>query len=306
MKSNNRHIGVSFIRGQLQLAEIEHGKKMELIALGERESSMDFGTSAVNLHADHPQLATFIYELEELMKQQKVGAKSISFAIPTDPVFVNLIPVDAHLEKADLSSHLQWELEQYYPDTPAKEFILDSHALPSESLDVQNRFMVAVQRGLVGFLQKAASELRLKLNILDIDHFSTEKTLRHNYPEVHNKIVALCGVQYGHLDASIVASGELIDYRAFPLQTQEQVKDAIAGFLKHLKEREPDHQPGALFIHGANLAKETLNELKAEARIQVLQLNALKKLPASKKLYEPFVKENSRFAAAIGLALRTS
>lgn len=306
MKASNRQAGISFCKGHIQLAEIDHDKRVELITLGERETSMDFGKSSANLNADHPQLVTFVYELEELMKRHKVNTKGISFAIPTEPLFINILPTDAALQKAELAEYLRWELSQYVTDSPVKDFIIDSHALPSEDAAVRQLFMVGVRRGIVSFFQKVASELRLKLNVLDVDHFSTEKTLRYNYPELDEKVVALCGVQYGHLDGSLLVNGQMVDYRSIRIDRQDEVHTAVRAYAKHLREKDGIPQPFALLLHGINLPAENLKQLQEELKMQVVHLNALRKLSASKKLYAPFVKENSRFAAAIGVALRTS
>jgi hypothetical protein len=67
-----RYLGVSFLQGHIQAAEIEHGKKVTITALAERETAMDFVQAGVNLAPDHPQLATFVNELRDLIKQNKI------------------------------------------------------------------------------------------------------------------------------------------------------------------------------------------------------------------------------------------
>lgn len=153
MKSN-RYVGVSFLRGKMQLAEVEHKKKLTVTVLAESDTVLDFAQAGVNLSADHPQLDTFVIELRELLKQQKVSAEYISFALPPDPVFINIIPVDPGLTGKDLANFLQWEVDQYFPDVSPKEFIIDSHGLPLESSAAQQTFMVAVRRGMAAFLQR--------------------------------------------------------------------------------------------------------------------------------------------------------
>ena len=122
--------------------------------------------------------------MKSFIKQQKVTAENISFALPPDPMFINIIPVDPGLTGKDLSQYLQWEMNQYFPAASPKEFIIGSDGLPLENTTAQQTFMVAVRRGMAAFLQKVAAGLKLNLNIIDIDQFSTEKTLITNYPEI--------------------------------------------------------------------------------------------------------------------------
>ena len=267
---------------------------------------MDFSQGGANLSPDHPKLFTFVYELEELLKQSRVRSKYISFALPTDPVFINIIPVDAALQGNEVSAHIQWELEQYHPDTPLKEFIIDSQPLPWGDKDVKQMFVVCVRRGMVGFLKKAVAELKLQLHLVDIDHFSTEKSLRFNYPECAEENVALFGVRHGRVDASLVLQGELCDYRAFLIDSSADVGDAVATYLTYLKEKEGVDSPGKIVLHGMDITPALVAKIKRERGTETLALDAVRGLSPSKKPHEPFVKESSRFAAAIGLALRAS
>ena len=78
-----------------------------------------------------------------------------------------------------------------FPDSNSKEYVIDSHRLPSLHGTSQQAFMVAVHRPMAVFLQSVCREAKLKLNIIDIDHFSAEKTLLVNYPEILEHDIAL-------------------------------------------------------------------------------------------------------------------
>jgi len=299
-----RYLGVSFLKGRLQLAEVEHGKTVQLTTLAERESSMDFAQAGVNLSADHPQLHTFVTELGQTIKQHKISTGHISFALPTDPTFINVIPIDGSLKGPELAQYVQWEVDQYFPALSPKTFITSTQMLPETANHTKQLFVVCVRRGMVGFLQKAAAELKLKLHLVDIDHFSTEKTLLLNYPEVRDHGVALFGIRYGGVDASVVQNGAMIDYRAYVATSPDDVKKTIQTYLKYLKQRNSIKSPSALFLHGNDVPADFPKALFKETGIQCVALNAVRKLAASAKLYKPFVQESYRFAAAIGLALR--
>ena len=302
-----RYLGLSFLRGRIQAAEVEHGRQVQLTGLAERDSSIDFSQVGAELNAAHPQLRTFVSELKELINQNKFMAGIISYALPPDPVFINMIPADPTLKGAELNAYLQWEMEQYFPGTPAKEFIIDSHALRAAQGAPRDLFMVSVRNGMVGFIQKVTAELKLKLNIIDIDQFSTEKTLLFNYPEVLDHPIVLFGVRTGYVDASLVHKGEMSDYRSFRSDSSASVKKAIQQYLKYLKERDVKETPAALLLHGSDISEKLIQELRSETGIkQTLTINACRKLPTSSKVSKPLMKESYRFAAAIGLALRSA
>lgn len=302
MKST-RHAGVSFLNGQIQIAEIEHGKKLTVTALGERATSIDFADVNGTLSQAHPSLSAFAGELGGLLKQEKIEAEFISFALPTEPVFINVIPVDATLEGAELASHLQWELEQFEPHIPAKDCIISAQPLPGGDGETRNVFVVSVHRGTVGFLKKAASGLKSKLKFVDVDHFSSEKSLRFNYPELKEKVVMLIGLRRGRIDASLVLGGEVRDYRGYVTPGPQEVKTASGRYLESMKEQ-GNEMPAKVILHGIDATYGIISLIQQEIGIETLPLDAVRKLSPSKALREAYGSESSRFAAAIGLALR--
>jgi Tfp pilus assembly PilM family ATPase len=300
----NRSLGVSFYSGSIQVAEVELKKQPSLTVLAEGDTPLDLAAAGTNLAPDHPQLVDFIESLKGLLKRSKVGSKTISFALPPESMFINTIPVDVTLKGPELASYLQWELQQYYPQVGPKDFVTDSHPLPHKLQGAKQTFVVSVRRSVVGFLQNVAAGVDLQLAVVDIDHFSTEKTLRVNYPEIAAHTVGLFGVRKGALDASLVHKYEMIDYRPYVAATPEEIHKAVLNYVKYLKQQDGVGTPEALILHGMNVPWEILKPLHEESGIQAVAFNALRKLPASDKLKAAFSKQSHRFTAAIGLALR--
>jgi Tfp pilus assembly PilM family ATPase len=302
-----RYLGLSFLKGNIQAAEIEHGKNVQLIGLAERESMLDFSQIGAELSPTHPQLPTFVDELREFIRDNKFSAGFISYAVPPDPVFINMIPADGSLKGPELNEYLQWEMEQYFPGTSPKDFIIGSHALPAPKGAAKQLFMVSLRKATVAFLQKVTAELKLKLNVIDIDQFSTEKTVLFNYPEVLDHPIVLFGVRFGYTDASLVHKGEMSDYRSFNSESNDDVKKAVHAYLKYLKEKDVPETPAALLLHGTEVPQDLILQLRTETGIkQTLTINALRKLPASGRVPKSLIQESYRFSAAIGLALRTT
>jgi len=299
------YIGVSFLKGKIQLAEVEHKRKKRTVTvLAERDSAIDFAQAGASLSATHPQLGIFVSEMKGLIKQQKVEAENISFALPPDPMFINIIPVDPGLKGKDLSQYLLWEMHQYFPAATQKEFIIGADSLPLENKTAQQTFMVAVRRGMAAFLQKAVAGLKMNLNIIDIDQFSTEKTLITNYPEILEHEIVLFGLRRSGVDASLIHEGAMTDYRAFQYSGDPDPTKPIMEYLKYLKQKD-NNTPAAILLHGIDITKDFVLSLRTTTGIkQTLAMNSLRKIRASDKLSKPFMKESYRFAAAIGLALR--
>ncbi|MFH0989026.1 MAG: hypothetical protein V1799_03310 [bacterium] len=302
----NIHIGLSFLQGNMQLAEIEHGKKeTTLVALNEQPTSMDFGHASVTLSPDHPQLETFCDELKDFLKQAKVHSKLISFALPTDPMLISVLPVDAALSPADIKPHLQWELEQHFPNSPAKDYVIDHHPLPGADPATKSMFVVAVHRGIVGFLKNAVTKLKLQLHAIDIDQFSTERSIRFNYPELVKAKPLLIGAKYGRTDISLLVNGEAVEYRSFPRKADQDFKNSIQAFIQYVRDKGILETPTKLVVYGSEFSKDLLGQVQRETGVGVEISSSIRKLSLNKKLPEENLKESYRFAPAIGLALRT-
>ena len=300
-----RHVGISFCDNRIQLAEIDHSKKSAVSVLAEQDSPVDFGNDGASLSANHPGVNSLASALTSLFQQSGITAEHISYALPTNPLFINTIPIDASLKDEELKEYLKWEVRQYFPDAGATEFINDAHEIPSKDKDARKTFVVSVRRGMVGFLQKVTAQLSLKLRIIDIDHFSTEKTLIANYPEHKKDVVALFGVGKGGVNASIVKNHEMVDYRAYAADSGMTLGKTIAHYLKAAKQMDGTEKITAVYLHGQEVTSSGAAALKAEAGMQTQTVNAFHKLGAAESVDKALAKESHRFAAAIGLALRT-
>jgi Tfp pilus assembly PilM family ATPase len=298
------YAGMSFYKGMIQLAEIDHGRKKTVTALTERTSAVDVSKEA-HFSADHPQLHTFIYELEEMIKESKMHSKTVSFALPTEPLLMSVIPVDRNLQGAGLTSHLQWEFEQYYPDVPIADYVVSAYPIPGPAKGNKQAFLVGVRRGTIAFLKKAAAELRLQVFVIDIDHFSAEKTLRYCHPELIKDDLLLIGIRGSSIDASMVTNGQYVDYRAFTIHQPDDLKKAIATYQQYLEHKDGIESVSKIVLYGFDVNGHMCNQIQRETGVTTMAMDALNNLTPSKKLYEVYVKENSRFSAALGLALRT-
>jgi Tfp pilus assembly PilM family ATPase len=299
-----RSVGVSFLSGKIQFAELEQKQKATVLALGESESSVNFAEEGGTISAEHPQLRKFAGELGALLQQHDVEAQQIAFTLPPDPMFINIIPIDSSISQAELPKYLQWELEQYVPGASIKDYIIDSHGLPAEKTSAQQTFMVAVRRGMVSFMQKVSGLLKLKLSLVDVDQFSTEKTLIINYPEILKHDIVLIGLRANGIDASVIHNGEMADYRMFQYNGDKHPTKPILLYLKYLKQKNSS-TPAAVLLHGLDISKGFVLSLRQETGIkQTVALNAFRKITPSKKLPAALLKESHKFAAAIGLALR--
>jgi Tfp pilus assembly PilM family ATPase len=89
------------------------------------------------------------------------------------------------------------------------------------------------------------------------------------------------------------------------VQHVDDLKNAIADYRQYLEQKESIESINKIVLYGYDVTAQTINHIQRETGISTMVLDAMNNLTPSKKLYDVYVKDNSRFSAAIGLALRT-
>ena len=224
MASKELLVGLSISDRGIQAVEIErNGPATTLLAIDEWENTFPLnGSSEKGMQQFQEYLSAF-------MKVNHVKARRASVALDTALLFMNSIPMEDGLTRVEINEHINWELRQYFPDTPAKEFITDVHVLTRHETDRWNEVLsVTVKRQDVYRVQKAMAELGLDLHILDADHFSADMALRVNYPDTYRKYLALVGVKENRLDISLMRNGNLESYSYCSVQSNQEIVEQIA------------------------------------------------------------------------------
>jgi hypothetical protein len=205
------------------------------------------------------------------------------------------------LSRIELNEHINWELNQYYPDTPSKEFITDVHVLTQNTTDRWNQVLsVSVRRHDAYQVQQALTRLGLDMHIVDVDHFSADTALRINYPDTNRKYLALVGVKENRLDISLIKNGNMESYSYCVVQSNQEIIDQIAALARESK------GIYSLTVYGTYLDKDLLVQIRRASTLLVEALNPLRhvKVADSLRLANHLSVPSFRFASAVGVALR--
>jgi Tfp pilus assembly PilM family ATPase len=102
-----------------------------------------------------------------------------------------------------------------------------------------------------------------------------------------------------------VSQGQYVDYRAFTLEHPDDLKKSIVEYRQYVEEKDGIESVSKIVLYGYDITPQTMNEVQRETGISTATMNAMNNLEPSKKLFEGYVNDSSRFSAALGLALRT-
>ncbi len=141
----------------------------------------------------------------------------ISFCIDSNFAFLNVIPVDANLSDQELSEHLLWEISQYFPGESGHNFTVRGYKFGEGNFS--KALLVGVRKEMISFIKAIAERLRLKVSIIDIDHFASENCLREKIGPVRSRYFyrdfILIGVKPTRIDVSVFKNYEFQDYFYF-------------------------------------------------------------------------------------------
>lgn len=290
-------LGLSLSDRSVQAVEIEQeGNSNMLTAIDEWENS--FAPQKEHNGRAEEKFAEY---LTAFIKVNKVKARKVSVALDTAQLVLNTIPIEDSLSRIELNEHINWELGQYYPDTPPREFITDVHVLTQNTTDHWNQVLsVSVRRHDAYQVQQALTNLGLDMHIVDVDHFSADTALRANYPDTNRKYLALIGVKENRLDISLIKNGNMESYSYCIVQSNQEIVDQIAALSRESK------GIYSLTVYGPYLDKDLLVQIRRASALLVEALNPLRhvKVADSLRLADHLTVPSYRFASAVGVALR--
>jgi Tfp pilus assembly PilM family ATPase len=297
MAEKDSILGLSLSDGSVQAVEVEYdGPANTLLAIDEWENTLP-------LHAEHngQGVERFVEYLSAFMKVNHSKSRRVSIALDTSQLFLNTLPMEEGLTRVDINEHFNWELNQYFPETPAKEFITDFHMLDQHVEEKWNEVLsVSVKRHDAYTLQEAVAKLGLNLFIVDVDHFSADTALRFNYPDTNRKFLALVGVKESRLDISLIKNGNMESYSYCLVQTNQEIVEQIGLLSRETK------GIYSITTYGTHLDKDLLVQIRRGSSLLVEALNPLRhvRVADSLRLADHLSVPSYRFASAVGVALR--
>ncbi len=285
----------------------------EVITLEEISVTIDLSKDIAILKNDK----NTIYELSDIItttiKTEGIEIESAGVTIDSSQAFISNIPVDFKEDVKMIHNHLMWELSNFFPDEHQnfniKYYKLDKKGLPA---NIDEALLIAMDKNKTEFVKNIFSVLKFPLKIIDIDHFSSEKLLKYNYPsDLASSEILLIGFRSKGMELSVICNEKLKHYE---FMNSFNVGDPalISDFIKRMR-IENDINISKIFYYEDNILNrvpkmnEGLNGENGELKnIPICIIDPFLKLKLSRQLLSgKNTNENfSRFSALCGLAVK--
>ncbi len=300
MKGTERYLAFIIERSHVTAVEIAHSPKGKtLTAAGSFDSAINFDDPQVHSEVGAAgRERTFVKEIQNFMKKIGAGAHFFSFGLNSKMAVVQSIPVEMSLSDEEFNTHLEWELNNFFPEASPDQYVISPYALVGNDGKPSDRaMMISVRKSFINFLNGVCEKLHGSLHIVDIDHFCAETCLTYNFPTLTGKRTVVIGMDEETLDASLLVGGKNSDIRTMLWDGKDlSIVDAYAR----------DQQADIIYLHGRIINQEIANKLKQFTPYQVEISDPFRKvaLPATLKNVEEIKNKKQEYTAAVGLAVR--
>ncbi len=212
--------------------------------------------------------------------------------IGTEQTFLNVTPIDFTEDAGSITSHILWELSNYFPET-YKDFNIQYYRLNNKyhNENTDDILIIAVNKNKLEFIKHLCNAGGLKIGKVEIDHFALEKNLKEIYPDENkNKTILVIGCKDGRFDYSLIVN-ELLKYYSYETYERSEFKNLLISQINSFN--------ASLF----NIEKIFLYGNESTAIIKLFLEQQFLNIPVS-VITIPGNSDDTKFAPLYGLALK--
>lgn len=269
----------------------------------------DFEDDLGRYKSSQKDLTNISGEISTYITKNNLEVFSAGLTISSSQAFIITLPIDFTEGKQTVNSRIYWELSNYFPDN-YNDYLVNTYRLnnilPSKFCD--DYLIIAVHKSTIEFVKRIFKICSIELNVVDIDHFSAENSLRHSLKDkISGKNVLLTGIKEGRIDYGFLKNGKYKFYTFSKYNLETEFNLSLVRKLISIKENEQvGGKIDGFYFYGNEIKEDTLSALEKNNVGPVHLLNPFENLTAS----EIFLNNKSlrknfySFAAGCGVALR--
>lgn len=310
--SKNRKLGLSFGGEDLLLVETEEAaKNYKVTSLLNVSSDIPFSIDMFSQESGAEMVGS---ELKSVLAENGITTKSLAVSLELGIGSVIKIPYSKKLSDKDLSSHLNWELQQYI-DEEVSGFTFDSYKLvKSPSIKNPELLLVGTRNNVISFFQEMSSHAEVDLHMVNVDVLSAVNTFETNYKFHPKEKIALVEIGERKLVFTLLEGNFFIGYHQLFLDdsTRNDFTNSVSELISmNLKTLFDDYELVAennafdhVFLYRSN-TKYDLTELISASQTELKLFNPFEKIRLDSSIQDSidFDSDNSEYVEALGLTI---
>jgi len=251
---------------------------------------------------------------------QRMGGRcrEVSVSLPLCTVLLKKVPLALGLEEEMIRDHIFWEADQFLI-SPRDNFVLDYQRLPFQTPEGNPLYLlVLVRNDVISAIQKMIKESGLRLKRIDVDVFSSIRSITANYDMDPSATTLLVDVQREDVTFILIRQAEYFLSHRMILPQDKTAEGGLDSseitryLIKELKRLVFGHRLGSsikelgrLYMMGYPSVRSLADQLSETESLDVEVVNPFTRLEVAKGLLqsEAYIAYPERFSASVGATL---
>jgi Tfp pilus assembly PilM family ATPase len=273
------------------------------------EVDFNFEADLSKYKSNQKALTNISGEIQKYLTKRALSFDKVSATIGTSQAFLIILPLDYSEGKQSLNSKIYWELSNYFPDS-YDDYMINTYRLNSilPCRDTDEFLIIAVLKNTLEFLKRIFKLCNLNIDLIDIDHFAAEHSLRRNYEqELVDKNILLVGLKDFRIDYGYIENKKYRFYCYSKYYSEPEFNLSLARKINQLLiEKFSKTGIDKIYIYGDNVKDETLRMLNKNIQIPIKVINPFDNINSSTEFLknEELRKTAHIFSPGCGVALR--
>lgn len=306
----SRSLGIGFSSNSIYFTELVNDSgTLRADHIESVEVDFDFDDDLGKHKSSQKELTNISSEISSYVTKRNLNIASASLSIGTSQAFLIILPIDYTEGKQSINSKIYWELSNYFPDN-YNDFVINTYRLNSVlPCKYSDEFLIiAVRKNTMEFVKRIFKICNLELSVVDIDHFSAERTMRKNYEaELEGKRILLVGLKKGRVDYGFIENKKYKFYAFSNYYNDTEFNLSLSRKLSSLLHKEPVAGGiDAFYLYGDDIKDDTLEVIRKLNKAPAEIINPFESISAAELLLknENLRKYSYKYAASCGAALR--
>lgn len=209
MSSLDQRVGLSVSSTKIQLVEIgfrEGTKTLNHVEEAVYTTSLDFTADKEIVLMNNLQSA-----FDKLTAKDRLNNRQISISLPPEFFYSFTVPADQTLVKQDLLDNFRWELSVLYPFITAEDYSITFYEIQrvnSSNSNERRVIVFALPRKIINLFTGVCKRNNLGIKLIDHAHFSADKSILLNRPELMNAPLITVYVSTGYYSLEYLHNGK--------------------------------------------------------------------------------------------------
>lgn len=208
-----------------------------------------------SLHTDEQTQA--FDEIDNIIENCGNDFDNISIIFPADSLLISHMPSKKGITKEEIMELIVIELKRTFPNLNITNFQIQVFQLNENKSKINKQIAVVYQNNDLSVFEQYFSKYGKKINFPYVSQIAAANCFMYNYPELHNKNVAIVGIQNNYIDFCVISNGNFVYFGLENYSTSDQIPTALESQIEKAMSEIVDDLAGGIYYYGRDINQQT-------------------------------------------------